>query len=168
MNFWQQDKWNGFFSVKWHIIKDVPNPQFRHIILENNENKPVTNSRDTQEVCLIAFQYLTRDSWYFFYRLESFVSYFFVSRGHAKKFMSISCYCPCGCCWNNLVSYFFFVSWEMSRNSCVLDFMLLPMWFSLLLKQPILFVLCMMNDSFASMIWMIVLHYHFLLILLFV
>ena len=52
MNFWQQDKWNGFFSVKWHIIKDVPNPQFRHIILENNENKPVTNSRDTQEVFL--------------------------------------------------------------------------------------------------------------------
>jgi YTH domain-containing family protein len=30
----------------------VPNPQFRHIILENNENKPVTNSRDTQEVLL--------------------------------------------------------------------------------------------------------------------
>uniref|UniRef100_A0ACD5W0B4 Uncharacterized protein n=1 Tax=Avena sativa TaxID=4498 RepID=A0ACD5W0B4_AVESA len=50
MSFWQQDKWNGFFPVKWHIIKDVPNPQFRHIILENNENKPVTNSRDTQEV----------------------------------------------------------------------------------------------------------------------
>ncbi|XP_015574443.1 YTH domain-containing protein ECT3 isoform X1 [Ricinus communis] len=50
MDFWQQDKWNGFFPVKWHIIKDVPNPQLRHIILENNENKPVTNSRDTQEV----------------------------------------------------------------------------------------------------------------------
>ncbi|XP_078163927.1 uncharacterized protein LOC144558932 isoform X2 [Carex rostrata] len=50
MDFWQQDKWTGFFPVKWHIIKDVPNPQFRHIILENNENKPVTNSRDTQEV----------------------------------------------------------------------------------------------------------------------
>ncbi|KAJ1284787.1 hypothetical protein BS78_03G231800 [Paspalum vaginatum] len=50
MNFWQQDKWNGFFPVKWHFIKDVPNPQFRHIILANNENKPVTNSRDTQEV----------------------------------------------------------------------------------------------------------------------
>jgi len=50
MDFWQQDKWNGFFPVKWHIIKDVPNPQFRHILLENNENKPVTNSRDTQEV----------------------------------------------------------------------------------------------------------------------
>ncbi|KAL9324262.1 hypothetical protein ACSQ67_009119 [Phaseolus vulgaris] len=36
--------------VKWHIIKDVPNPQLRHIILENNDHKPVTNSRDTQEV----------------------------------------------------------------------------------------------------------------------
>ena len=53
MDFWQQDKWNGCFPVKWHIIKDVPNPQLRHIILENNENKPVTNSRDTQEVCFI-------------------------------------------------------------------------------------------------------------------
>lgn len=50
MDFWQQDKWNGYFPVKWHIIKDVPNPHLRHIILENNENKPVTNSRDTQEV----------------------------------------------------------------------------------------------------------------------
>lgn len=50
-NFWQQDKWNGSFPVKWHIIKDVPNSHFRHIILANNDNKPVTNSRDTQEVC---------------------------------------------------------------------------------------------------------------------
>lgn len=51
MDFWQQDKWSGSFPVKWHIIKDVPNTNFRHIVLENNENKPVTNSRDTQEVC---------------------------------------------------------------------------------------------------------------------
>ena len=29
-------------------VKDVPNSQLRHIRLENNENKPVTNSRDTQ------------------------------------------------------------------------------------------------------------------------
>lgn len=50
MDFWQQDKWTGSFSVKWHMIKDVPNTSFRHIILENNENKPVTNSRDTQEI----------------------------------------------------------------------------------------------------------------------
>ncbi|XP_014509634.1 YTH domain-containing family protein 2 isoform X1 [Vigna radiata var. radiata] len=50
MDFWQQDKWSGNFPVKWHIIKDVPNASFRHIILENNENKPVTNSRDTQEI----------------------------------------------------------------------------------------------------------------------
>ncbi|WJX27635.1 YT521-B-like domain, variant 2 [Trifolium repens] len=50
MDFWQQDKWSGSFPVKWHIIKDVPNANFRHIVLENNDNKPVTNSRDTQEI----------------------------------------------------------------------------------------------------------------------
>ncbi|KAL2464789.1 evolutionarily conserved C-terminal region 2 [Forsythia ovata] len=50
--YWQQDKWSGCFPVKWHIVKDVPNSLLRHITLENNENKPVTNSRDTQEVGL--------------------------------------------------------------------------------------------------------------------
>lgn len=50
MEFWEQHKWSGSFALKWHFIKDVPNSQFRRIILQNNENKPVTNSRDTQEV----------------------------------------------------------------------------------------------------------------------
>ncbi|KAM1166651.1 hypothetical protein ACFX19_029313 [Malus domestica] len=52
LEYWQQDKWNGCFPVKWHIVKDVPNSLLKHITLENNENKPVTNSRDTQEVKL--------------------------------------------------------------------------------------------------------------------
>ncbi|KAD6794886.1 hypothetical protein E3N88_05782 [Mikania micrantha] len=52
--YWQQDRWSGQFRVKWHIIKDVPNSRFRHIILENNDNKPVTHSRDSQEVKLEA------------------------------------------------------------------------------------------------------------------
>lgn len=43
----QQDKWTGSFPLKWHIVKDVPNSLLKHITLEN---KPVTNSRDTQEV----------------------------------------------------------------------------------------------------------------------
>lgn len=47
---WSQDKWKGKFDVKWIYVKDVPNNQLRHIKLENNDNKPVTNSRDTQEV----------------------------------------------------------------------------------------------------------------------
>ena len=47
---WGQDKWNGTFRIKWTFVKDIPNNQFRHIVLANNENKPVTNSRDTQEV----------------------------------------------------------------------------------------------------------------------
>jgi hypothetical protein len=49
-NVWAQSKWKGQFEVKWIYVKDVPNSQLRHIRLENNENKPVTNSRDTQEV----------------------------------------------------------------------------------------------------------------------
>lgn len=52
MDYWQQDKWTGCFPVKWHIVKDVPNSILRQITLENNDNKPVTNSRDTQEVKL--------------------------------------------------------------------------------------------------------------------
>lgn len=51
-DYWQQDRWSGQFPVKWHIIKDVPNSRFRHILLENNDNKPVTHSRDSQEVTL--------------------------------------------------------------------------------------------------------------------
>ncbi|XP_028134072.1 YTH domain-containing family protein 3 isoform X1 [Diabrotica virgifera virgifera] len=47
---WSQDKWKGQFKVRWIYVKDVPNVQLRHIRLENNDNKPVTNSRDTQEV----------------------------------------------------------------------------------------------------------------------
>ncbi|KAM6976852.1 YTH domain-containing family protein 3 [Aplochiton taeniatus] len=49
---WSQDKWKGKFEVNWVFVKDVPNNQLRHIRLENNDNKPVTNSRDTQEVPL--------------------------------------------------------------------------------------------------------------------
>ncbi|KAL5540137.1 hypothetical protein UlMin_042361 [Ulmus minor] len=50
--YWQQDRWSGQFPVRWHFIKDVPNIRFRHILLDNNDNKPVTHSRDSQEVGL--------------------------------------------------------------------------------------------------------------------
>lgn len=49
-NVWSQDKWKGTFKVRWIYVKDVPNAQLRQVRLENNENKPITNSRDTQEV----------------------------------------------------------------------------------------------------------------------
>ncbi|XP_074564826.1 LOW QUALITY PROTEIN: YTH domain-containing protein ECT2-like [Curcuma longa] len=52
LDYWQQEKWIGCFPLKWHIVKDVPNSILKHITLENNENKPVTNSRDTQDVKL--------------------------------------------------------------------------------------------------------------------
>ena len=47
-----QDKWKGVFQVKWIYIKDIGNQRLRHITMPNNENKPVTNSRDTQEILL--------------------------------------------------------------------------------------------------------------------
>ncbi|MCL7031385.1 hypothetical protein MKW94_008564 [Papaver nudicaule] len=52
MDFWQLERWNGFFPVEWHIIKDIPNHRFQHILNELNENRPVTYSRDTQEIGL--------------------------------------------------------------------------------------------------------------------
>lgn len=58
VDYWQQDKWIGCFPVKWHIVKDVPNSLLKHITLENNENKPVTNSRDTQEVFLLLMHFM--------------------------------------------------------------------------------------------------------------
>ena len=50
----QVDKWKGRMEVRWIFVKDIPNPQLRHIRVWNNENKPVTNSRDTQELPLDA------------------------------------------------------------------------------------------------------------------
>lgn len=47
---WTQDKWKGKFEIKWIFFKDVPNSRLKHITLANNENKPVTHSRDAQEI----------------------------------------------------------------------------------------------------------------------
>ncbi|KAJ3415467.1 hypothetical protein HDV05_004909 [Chytridiales sp. JEL 0842] len=47
---WTQDKWKGTFGVRWIFVKDVPNAMLRHLKVVNNDNKPVTNSRDTQEI----------------------------------------------------------------------------------------------------------------------
>ncbi|CAE6434079.1 unnamed protein product [Rhizoctonia solani] len=48
---WAQDKWKGVFKVRWIFVRDIPNAALRHIRLNNTqERKPVTNSRDTQEL----------------------------------------------------------------------------------------------------------------------
>ncbi|KAK8854707.1 hypothetical protein IAR55_003446 [Kwoniella newhampshirensis] len=48
---WAQDKWKGIFKVKWIFVRDVPSQALRHIRLTNTpEQKPITNSRDTQEL----------------------------------------------------------------------------------------------------------------------
>ncbi|BFZ60646.1 hypothetical protein YB2330_001687 [Saitoella coloradoensis] len=47
---WAQDKWRGQFGIRWIFVKDIPNVVLKHIRVCNNDNKPVTNSRDTQEL----------------------------------------------------------------------------------------------------------------------
>ena len=50
-NLWSHStKWKGKFDIKWIYVKNVPNRQLSYIKLENNENKPVTHSRDCQLV----------------------------------------------------------------------------------------------------------------------
>ncbi|EGW32033.1 uncharacterized protein SPAPADRAFT_138989 [Spathaspora passalidarum NRRL Y-27907] len=46
----EQTRWKGIFPVEWLLIKDVPNRFFQHLKVPSNEFKPVTNSRDTQEI----------------------------------------------------------------------------------------------------------------------
>ncbi|KAG8921512.1 hypothetical protein FRC01_000212 [Tulasnella sp. 417] len=58
---WAQDKWKGVIKVKWIFVRDVPNSVLRHIRLTNTqEMKPVTNSRDTQELPAEAGQEMLR------------------------------------------------------------------------------------------------------------
>ncbi|WFD35892.1 hypothetical protein MCUN1_002760 [Malassezia cuniculi] len=50
-DIWSDGHWSGYFKVQWMLVKDVPNRLLRHIILTNTpEQKPVTQSRDTQEI----------------------------------------------------------------------------------------------------------------------
>ena len=44
-------------GVRWIYVKDFPNAALRHTRFEHKENKPVTNSRDTQEVLKIMHTY---------------------------------------------------------------------------------------------------------------
>ena len=53
--YWTQDeKWPGLFEVEWLFIKDVPFREFKNIIItmKDGETKPISNSRDCQEIPL--------------------------------------------------------------------------------------------------------------------
>ena len=50
---WTQDnKWPGLFNVEWIFIKDVPLKEFNNIVItmNNGEIRPVSHSRDAQEI----------------------------------------------------------------------------------------------------------------------
>ncbi|KAJ7940181.1 YTH-domain-containing protein [Mycena leptocephala] len=58
---WASDKWKGVFKVRWVFVRDIPNVNLRHIkLLNTTERKPVTNSRDTQELLAEAGQEMLR------------------------------------------------------------------------------------------------------------
>lgn len=47
---WKYTRYKGMFTVKWIYLKNLPNGHLRHIRLENNEDRPVICSSDTQEI----------------------------------------------------------------------------------------------------------------------
>ncbi|KAF3987745.1 hypothetical protein FT663_02704 [Candidozyma haemuli var. vulneris] len=50
-NVWEEhSRWNSVFPVNWLISRDISNRKLKHLTVPKNENKPVTNSRDTQEL----------------------------------------------------------------------------------------------------------------------
>ncbi|KAI5841345.1 YTH domain-containing protein, partial [Morchella snyderi] len=49
---WSDKRWRGRFTVAWLIVKDIPNTDLRQFRVANNDNKPFTNCRDTQEILI--------------------------------------------------------------------------------------------------------------------
>ena len=51
-NVWKsfKSKIRGNFRVNWIYLKDVPNTKLNHITLENNEDKPITFTKDGHDV----------------------------------------------------------------------------------------------------------------------
>lgn len=50
-NIWlDAPRWKGIFPLEWLIYKEIANKNFRFMTVPSNENKPVTSSRDTQEL----------------------------------------------------------------------------------------------------------------------
>lgn len=41
-------KYGSAFKIQWLCVRDIENRMFKHLIVPDNQNKPVTNSRDTQ------------------------------------------------------------------------------------------------------------------------
>ena len=95
-DYWQQDRWSGQFPVQWHIVKDVPNIRFRHILLENNDNKPITHSRDCQEVAYLSQSLLfslKKKRFHFYLETRTFLQFRFGFCCHCDPRESPLCKC---------------------------------------------------------------------------
>ncbi|CCE63261.1 hypothetical protein TPHA_0E01680 [Tetrapisispora phaffii CBS 4417] len=51
-SIWEDDdkKFGQAFKVRWVFVRDVHNRNLKHFLIPANEMKPITNSRDTQEI----------------------------------------------------------------------------------------------------------------------
>lgn len=51
-SIWEDNnkKYGKAFKVRWILVRDVHNRSLKHFLIPSNEMKPVTNSRDTQEI----------------------------------------------------------------------------------------------------------------------
>lgn len=48
-SIWEDNsRYGSAFQIKWICVRDVENRMFRHLVIPDNQFKPVTNSRDTQ------------------------------------------------------------------------------------------------------------------------
>ena len=60
LNIWNEtSRWSGVFPITWVSTDSLPNRHFVQLRNPLNENKPITYSRDTQEVPFnIAFKFI--------------------------------------------------------------------------------------------------------------
>lgn len=50
-SIWENNKKYGkAFKVRWIVVRDVHNRSLKHFLIPSNDMKPLTNSRDTQEI----------------------------------------------------------------------------------------------------------------------
>ena len=49
-NLWSHAQFSSRFGVIWTHVKDVPNAALRHVRIPDNDHRPVTTSRDAQEI----------------------------------------------------------------------------------------------------------------------
>lgn len=70
----QNSKYGKAFKVSWIIVRDVHNRLLRQHLIPSNDMKPVTHSRDTQEIPIVMSVSILRTFMYHKNNVESFMN----------------------------------------------------------------------------------------------